>query len=69
MKKAKNFYRAFKTTEYTDGAHAKRIFKPGDPLPDGWETGHPGFKNFRADDEIMSQERKLKAKAAKYAKT
>ena len=66
-KKTKIVYRAIMDCQYKDKLHAVKMFKAGEALPDGWETGHPGFDRFRAEDNIMSRERKLKAKAAKYA--
>jgi len=64
-KPKKPVFRAVRACHYSDGAHSVRLFKAGEKLPDDWETAHEGFKHFRAEDNVMSQERKLKEQEAK----
>ncbi len=59
-------YVAIRDCHYSDFVHKVRLFKAGEALPSDWETGHEGFKHFRAEDNIMSTERKLKEQASKY---
>ncbi|MBA7532123.1 hypothetical protein ES705_24349 [subsurface metagenome] len=62
----KPVFRAVRDCLYSAGGqHVLRLFKAGEKLPLDWETGHEGFKHFRAEDNIMSRERKLKEKEAK----
>lgn len=63
----KAIFRATKDCLYSDGANKLRFFKVGEKLPDSWKTGCEGFKHFAPDDGLMSWQRKMNTRAAKYA--